>query len=310
MGMAAVCGTGKIGADMATLLIGNGVPTVVIGHSQAGMDRCRNTVGRNLNTLEAEGKLTSSQREAVFGLLSVTKDFQAARGAGIVFEAAAEDLAVKQEVFQKLEAVCAADTIIASTTSALPPSVLCASLRHPERLLVAHPFQPAHMLPLFELVGSEKTSPAALERAKSFLENDLNRQVVCLHREIEGFIVNRIAQAMFRECLFLLEQGVASAADIDKAVHYAIGMRYASIGLLEYFDAVGFDLESSIAQTIYPTLCGTAEVQALVRQGLETGKTGLAAGEGLYRWDAERVQDFELRKRHPYLDILSWNLPI
>lgn len=306
---AAVCGTGKIGADLATLLVGNGIPTVVIGHSRAGMERCKTTVRKNLNTLAEEEKLTIAQAEIILGLLTVTVDYQDAKDANIVFEAVTEDIETKRETYRKIENVCAADTIIASTTSALPPSLLSLELQRPERLLVAHPFQPAHMLPLFELVGSEKTAPAVLKKVRSFLEEDLNRQVVCLHREIEGFIINRIAQAMFRECLYLMEQGVADVEDIDKAIRYAVGMRYASIGLMEYFDAVGFDLERNIEETIYPTLCNETVTQQLVRQGLASGKTGLAAGEGLYCWDEKRKTDFEKRKNKPYLEIFSWNLP-
>ena len=83
---------------------------------------------------------------------------------------------------------------------------------------------------------------------------------------------------------YLIEQGVTTAADIDRAVKYAVGMRYASIGLLEYFDAVGYELESAIAKNVYPDLCGTRELQQLVLDGLATGKTGQAAGQGLYDW--------------------------
>ena len=114
---------------------------------------------------------------------------------------------------------------------------------------------------------------------------------------------------MFRECLYLVEQGVADAADIDKAIHYAIGMRYASIGLLEYFDAVGFSLEKDIAKTIYPTLCNESEIQKIVLRGLESGKTGIEAGEGLYQWNEKCIQNFNARKGAPYLAAFNWNLP-
>ena len=96
--------------------------------------------------------------------------------------------------------------------------------------------------------------------------------------------MNRFAQALFRESIYLIEQGVTTAADIDRAVKYAVGMRYASIGLLEYFDAVGYELESAIAKNVYPDLCGTRELQQLVLDGLATGRRrGRACTTGLRR---------------------------
>ncbi len=197
---AAVCGTGTIGACIATLPIGNGVETVVVGHSESGIRRCRETVAQNLVKLEQAFKITAEQREKILSLLTVTGEYRELAGASFVFEAVAEDVAVKRTVYQKIEEICAEETVLASTTSALPPHILCQGMRHPARLLVAHPFQPAHLLPLFELVGSPETDSASLAKMKAFLKTMLNRQVVCVHKEIEGFIVNRIAQAMFRGC--------------------------------------------------------------------------------------------------------------
>ena len=122
--------------------------------------------------------------------------------------------------------------------------------------------------------------------------------------------MNRFAQALFREAIHLIEQGVTTAADIDKAVKYAMGMRYASIGLLEYFDAVGYGLESAIAENVYPDLCGTTEVQDLVREVLASGRTGQAAGQGLYDWSRKDAADFRRRMQRPYLDgVREWTMP-
>ena len=138
----------------------------------------------------------------------------------------------------------------------------------------------------------------------------MHRQVVVLNRSVPGFLVNRFAQALFRESIYLIEQGVTTAADIDRAVKYAVGMRYASIGLLEYFDAVGYELESAIAKNVYPDLCGTRELQQLVLDGLATGKTGQAAGQGLYDWSQKDADDFRRRKQSPYFaGVKEWAMP-
>ena len=187
--------------------------------------------------------------------------------------------------------------------------ILAGLTGRPEQLLVAHPFQPVHMLPLVEVVRHQRTGEETLSRTMALLET-LHRQVVVLNRSVPGFLVNRFAQALFRESIYLIEQGVTTAADIDKAVKYAMGMRYASIGLLEYFDAVGFDLESAIAKNVYPDLCDTKELQKLVLSGLASGKTGQAAGEGLYDWSKKDQDDFRLRKQSPYFDgVKEWTMP-
>ena len=134
--------------------------------------------------------------------------------------------------------------------------------------------------------------------------------MVRLERSVPGFLVNRFAQALFREAIYLVEQGVASATDIDRAVKYAVGMRYASIGLLEYFDDVGFELESAIAQNVYPDLCGATTLQKTVLDGLDSGTTGLRAGRGLYDWESKDIPDYQLRKQAPFYKIAgTWNMP-
>lgn len=304
-----VYGSGVIGACEATLAIGNGFHTVVVGHSQAGLEWCRRAIEKNWDDLIAQGLATEQNKAAALKLLTITQGPAALAGRTFIFEAVAEDVAVKRAVYAAIEGVCAPDTIIASCTSSLTAATLAELVERPERLVIAHPFQPAHMLPLVELVPNEKTAPAVLARAKTLLEERLDRQVVTLRRDMPGLLVNRLAQAMFRESLYLIQEGVTTAEDVDKAVKWAVGKRYASIGLLEYFDEVGFALERDIAANVYPSLCDAKEIQDIVKEGLACGKTGVAAGAGLYDWSGKDVAEFRLRKQAPYFQDLNWTLP-
>lgn len=304
-----ILGTGTIGACLATLAVCNSLSTVVIGHSQSGMLRCRETVAANLRQLGDAELLSVQNQQAALRLLTITDDWRALSGSELVLEAVKEELQIKRSALGRAEGYVAPEVPLLSCTSALLPEDLAAQSLHPERILVAHPFQPAHLQPLVELVGHEKTPPELLDRVASLLERDLARQVVRLKRAVPGFLVNRIAQAMFRECLSLLEQDLLSPADVDKAVRYAVGMRYASIGLLEYFDDVGFALEAAIARSVYPSLCCDPEVQPIVLEGLKTGNSGLKAGRGLYDWSKKDIADYQFRKTAPFLQRLSWNLP-
>ena len=305
----AVYGSGTIGACEATLIIGHGLPCVVIGHSERGLERCRKAIEQNWDDLIAEGLATEKNKAAALKLLTITNDPVALAGCTFVFEAVAEGTEQKQEVYQAIEQYAAPNAVIASCTSSIDAEVLAKLTGRPENLLIAHPFQPVHMLPLVEVVRHEKTADETVSRTLALLER-LHRQVVVLNRSVPGFLVNRFAQALFRESIYLIEQGITTAADIDKAVKYAMGMRYASIGLLEYFDAVGYDLESTIASNVYPDLCDTKEIQSLVKEGLASGMTGQAAGQGLYDWSQKDGDDFRRRKQSPYFDgVKEWTMP-
>ena len=305
----AVYGSGTIGSCEATLIIGHGLPCVVIGHSERGLERCRKAIEQNWDDLIAEGLATEKNKAAALKLLTITNDPVALAGCTFVFEAVAEGTEQKQEVYQAIEQYAAPNAVIASCTSSIDAEVLAKLTGRPENLLIAHPFQPVHMLPLVEVVRHEKTADETVSRTLALLER-LHRQVVVLNRSVPGFLVNRFAQALFRESIYLIEQGITTAADIDKAVKYAMGMRYASIGLLEYFDAVGYDLESTIASNVYPDLCDTKDIQSLVNDGLASGRTGQAAGQGLYDWSQKDADDFRHRKQSPYFDgVKAWTMP-
>lgn len=305
----AVYGSGTIGSCQATLIIGHGLPCTVIGYSEKGLARCRAAVEQNWDDLIAEGLATEANKKAAMELLTVTNDPAALAGATFVFEAVAEGIEQKKEVYHTIAQYADESAVIASCTSSIDAEDLAKVTPKPENLLIAHPFQPVHMLPLVEVVRHAATAQSAVDRTLALLET-LHRQVVVLNRSVPGFLVNRFAQALFRESIYLIEEGITTAADIDRAIKYAMGMRYASIGLLEYYDAVGFDLERAIATNVYPSLCDTKEIQRTTLEGIASGLTGQAAGQGLYDWSVKDGDDFRRRKQSPYFDgVKEWTMP-
>jgi 3-hydroxybutyryl-CoA dehydrogenase len=305
----AVYGTGTIGSCQATLVIGHGIPCTVIGHSEEGLERCRKTISQNWDDLIAHNLASLQNKDAAMKLLNITNSPEALTGKTFIFEAVSEDRDIKGAVYRTIEEMADPSAVIASCTSSINADELAGLLVHPERLLIAHPFQPVHMLPLVEVVRHDRTSDRTTKRTEELLAL-LHRQVVVLNRSVPGFLINRLAQALFRESIYLIEQGITTAADIDKAVKYAIGMRYASIGLMEYFDAVGFDLEKAIAENVYPDLCDTKSIQKTVRNGISAGKSGQKSGLGFYDWSQKDADDFRLRKQSPYFDgVHDWVMP-
>ena len=153
-----IYGSGTIGACQATLTSGNGYPTVVVGHSKAGLIRCRETICQNWDDLIAEGLATEANKKAAMALVTITNDPTSLVGSCIVFEAVAEDADVKEAVYRQVTEHCGRDVIVASTTSSIDASLLAERIENSSRFLIAHPFQPVHMLPLVEVVRHKQTS--------------------------------------------------------------------------------------------------------------------------------------------------------
>ena len=130
-----------------------------------------------------------------------------------------------------------------------------------------------------------------------------------LSHSVAGFLVNRFQQALYRESIYLIEQGVTTADDIDWTMT-SLGMRYASIGLLEYFDDVGLPLESTICLNIYPDLCAATAIQQLVQTHLDQGEQGKASGCGLHDWSKIDLDDYRQRKQAPFFpSVKQWTMP-
>lgn len=159
-------------------------------------------------------------------------------GAQVVQENGPENLAIKHELLASIESASASQTLILSSTSALTATELASELSHPERLLVAHPFNPPHLIPLVEVVPGERTDADAVGRALAFYKS-VGKHAVVLHREIPGFVANRLQAALFRECIYLVTQGVVDVAELDEIVTSSIGLRWAAQGPFLSFDLGG-----------------------------------------------------------------------
>lgn len=215
----AVIGTGTVGASWCALFMAHGL------HVSA-WDPNPDTAARlaqELTPALALLKQLGLQGEGTLQLLDNPND--AAEGADFIQENAPENIPLKTELLATLDAASPPDTLIASSTSALRLSEINTACQHPERVIVAHPFNPPHLIPLVELTGH----PEAQQRAAGFYRS-LGKHPICLQREMTGHIANRLSSALWREALYLLQEGVASVADIDAALSHGPGLRWAVQG--------------------------------------------------------------------------------
>jgi 3-hydroxyacyl-CoA dehydrogenase len=223
----AVIGTGVIGASWTSLFLSKGLQVVATDpapNAEASLKRFVENAWRALERL-------GLSKGASMSNLSFTADLaEALTGADLVQENGPERIDFKQKLYGELDERLAADVIIASSSSGLTMSeIQKGAAAHPERCLIAHPFNPPHLIPLVEIVGGARSSEETIERATEFYQS-IGRRTVRIHKEMPGHVANRLQAALAREIYYLVADGVVSAADIDTALSWGPGLRWGIMG--------------------------------------------------------------------------------
>lgn len=301
-----VVGTGMIASSMAVLITGHGLGCVVLARSDASAQRCEDTYREHWRELVAHGVATEAQAERCHALLHVTQDYAQLAGCEAVFECAVEDVDVKHDIYRRIRESVPDVRAVCSASSSIVPDVLaqgCGALAG--RIVVTHPFNPAHMVPFFEVCQGEGTDPGVVDYVVGLLE-ELDRKPVVLKRPTPGFIGNRLQFALWREAVALVEEGVCDPRDVDTALEYGWAPRYTSIGIFEHFDNGGMDLNSRTCANLFPVLSDRKDVPPSIRRLLETGRTGAKAGEGFYDWRDVDMEAYAERVNAPYWKFCHW----
>lgn len=302
-----VVGSGMIGASLAALFTGNGYDTVMYAVDAEQEKRGIEIYEQSFRVLISQGLVTETQYEACARRLKTTCNYQEMCDVEFVFECVFESLEAKHSVYQNLERNCPRIMAIASSTSAISADELAEGLTAKEKLIVAHPWNPPHLAPCVEVVRSTYTSDNATEVTRRILE-DVGKEVVVLKKGIPGFIGNRLQYAMYREAVYLLEQGVAEAEEIDRTLKYSFAPRYTSIGIFEHFDNCGLDLARDIENYLFPTLCNDAQASRLVIEHCGRSEYGVKSGKGMIDWSKNDPAEMKIRAAEPFLKFFNWRL--
>jgi len=216
--------------------------------------------------------------------------------AAFVFEAAPEKLPLKQQIFGELENLVAADTILASNSSAIPSTDIARNLKHRERVVGTHFWNPPHLVPLVEVIQNAWTSDAVVARTIELLRN-AGKTAVHVRKDIPGFIGNRLQHALKREAIALIAAGACDAETLDTVVKQGFGARMAVLGPLEQSDLVGLDLTLDISNVLVEHLDRTAAPHPFLIEKVKAGKLGMRTGEGFRRWTPEQANEVRQRLR-------------
>ncbi len=282
----AVLGAGTMGQCIAQFFAMNGHLVSLYNRTPANLEKALVQIKNNLGTLVQLGQIPSEAVDHTMESIYGTSDLkEAVAEADIVIENLAEREDVKKMIFSQLDEYCGSDTILSSDTSTMNIFEFL-EISHPERLIITHFFNPAHVMPLVEVVRGPETSDQVTLAVKKLLEGD-GKTVAVLNKAIPGFILNRITLAVFREASYIAENGWASPEDIDKAVVSTFGPRYTFEGPFGLSDFAGVDVYERLATLLPPVLCSDTECPQMVKDMVAAGKLGVKSGEGFYQYKDE-----------------------
>jgi carnitine 3-dehydrogenase len=231
----AIVGAGVIGSGWAARHLAAGLDVVAWDPSPRTEAKTRAAVALAWPSLEKRGLAAGASQQRI-SFAATIRDCVAE--ADFIQENAPEREALKQDLLAQIDEAAKPDAVVASSTSGLLPTTLALKMRRPERLVVGHPFNPVYLLPLVEIVGGERTTMASIEAATAFYRS-VGMRPLPVRKEIEGFVADRLMEALWREALWLVNDDVATTEEIDAAVVYGCGLRWALMGTFLTFHLAG-----------------------------------------------------------------------
>lgn len=300
-----VVGAGRMGHGIALVYALAGCDVILFDVDGDVLDSAPDRVRSALDTMVDTGYVDPEAVERAMANLQTDPDFPSVvADADFVTEAVAEDLEVKQSVFADLDEHAPAEAILATNTSGFSIADITRDVADTSRVLGTHWFNPPYIVPLVEIVKGPATIDAAAEAVYGLLES-ADKTPVVLETEIPGFIGNRIQAAMSYEAFSLLARGVASAADIDRAVKAGFGFRLPVLGIFEKVDQSGLDIHHEVEKQLMPDLDRGTEPNEVITDLLVDGHTGWDDGKGVFDWTDVDIDESERDRDQALLSLLS-----
>jgi 3-hydroxyacyl-CoA dehydrogenase len=285
----AVIGAGLMGHGIALEFAANGYPVTLHDQSATQLAQAPARIAEGLDRLIAAGRITPETAATTPARITITHDLrQAVANADLVVEAVSENLDIKRAVFRELDAWAPPHAILASNSSTFMPSLLAAATSRPERVIVAHYFNPPHLLPLVELVRGAQTSNETVETLRALFQ-DIGKSPAVVQKEAPGFVGNRLQMALFREALAIVDAGIATPEDVDTIIKTGFGRRLSVAGVFEVFDAAGLDVTLAVADQLFPDIDRATTAPPLLREKVSQGHLGQKSGQGFYAWPPARA---------------------
>lgn len=298
-----ILGTGTMGHSIAISVAEAKYPVTIYGLNDEEIDQAISGIQQKMTVLIENQVFNQEEYHSLFEHIRFSKNLQeATEDASIIIEAIPENIELKQNVLQEIERYCQVDTIFASNSSSLPPTRIAKKLDYPERMLGTHFWNPAHLIPLVEIIRGKKTKDEYIDRIYTFLQR-INKQPIMVEKEVVGFIGNRLQFALLREAQYLYESGVASIEDIDKAVELSIGRRLSVTGPLMTADLGGLDVFKAISDYTFPDMSNQTEAFPSINDLVKEGHLGEKSGQGYYEWPLDKSKKIKQAREK---ELIRW----
>ena len=300
-----IIGCGTMGHTIALTAAWAGLPVKLHGINSSETEKAQLAIMEKLLMLSENGLLELNKIEVIKNRISITHSIdEIAAVSSFIIETIPENIDLKRNLFGYLDKVCGPEVILATNTSGLSPSMIASGTLNPERIVASHFWNPAHLIPLVEVIRGEKTSDQTVKRAFELLKY-MKKKPIEVKKEVPGFVGNRLQFALFREAQYILEQGIASKEDIDAAVTFGIGRRLPVTGPFVSADMGGLDVFSAIADYLFNDLnnanCSSPDLKRLV----EEKKLGAKTGEGYYKWDPSFLKEMNQKREKELISFLK-----
>lgn len=299
----AVIGAGTMGPGMSAMFAAHGYETRLMDIKPEVLKAAKESVEAVFTTLVKEGFLSEEQATGGRDRLTFTPDqAEAVNEADFVVEAIPERFEIKRDFYREVENQVGREMILASNTSGIPISKLCDVCQHPTRVVGMHWSNPPHIIPVIEVIRGNQTSDRTVGATKQIIDR-LGMVAVEVRRDVPGFVENRILYAIMREALHLLEEGVATAEDIDTVTRWGIGYKLSVIGPLELLDVAGLDIYDSVASYLNEALSDEKGVSEVIRERVERNDLGFKTGKGLFDYEEGEIPRLMERRIGKLLDV-------
>lgn len=298
-----VVGLGLMGSSITTCLLIAGHPVVGVAPVSQDVENGFQKIQTHLHKAFAEGVIPRDP-SAYLKNLTITEDYTLLGPCEIVVESTLENLAIKDAVFKKIEAVISKEAILASNTSAIPISTLQKLTIHPERFFGLHWCEPAHLTRFLEIVCGDQSDIAKGEYLYA-LSNFWQKEPILVRKDIAGFISNRLMYALYRESMSLVENGYATVEDVDRACRNNAGYWMTLVGAFRWMDLTGIPAYATVMKDLLPTLNNSPEVPKLISDLVQEGAQGVSNAKGFHSYTPQEAAlwqetftefSFEIRK--------------
>lgn len=299
-----IAGGGTMGSGIAQIFAQNGYEVYVTDIAEKYLENTKRIILLNQKTLINEGLLTEDEAQESLKQISFSTDKKVFADADMIVEAIIEKMDIKQDYWKEVEGIAKDDCIFATNTSGLSINGICQKVENKGRFIGMHWWNPPHIIPLIELVKADETTEETVQLLKELVAK-IGKESVVVLKDVNGFIGNRIQFAVYREALKIVEDGVATVEDVDKAMKYGPGFRYPVLGPFETADLGGLDTFYYISSYLFNELSDEKKPTKLQQELMDNGNLGVKSGKGWYDYSDGKDEEAMSRRDKNFFKMLK-----